>query len=175
MDIQEQKKFEDIRREMQIVYRFDNRPWIIGYSGGKDSTMLIKLVFQMVMNLPKEERKKKIFIVTSDTMVENPVVGRHMHNSSKFINESSHMSELGIESIILTPDIAQTFWTLVIGLGYPTPEPPGFRWCTEKLKINPMNKFTNSVIDKYGEVVLLLGVRKAHSTWITQLYSPACG
>lgn len=157
------EKFDKIRNEMEIVYKFDNRPWIIGYSGGKDSTMLIKLVFQMVMNLKKEDRKKKIFIVTSDTMVENPIVENHMNNSSKCINQSSMSTGLGIKSVIITPDIAQSFWSMVIGLGYPTPEPPGFRWCTDKLKIIPMNKFTNSIIKEFGEVVLLLGVRKSES------------
>ena len=49
-------------------------------------------------------------------------------------------------------------------MGYPTPEPPGFRWCTERLKILPMNKYTNSLIEQYGEVILLLGVRKAESS-----------
>lgn len=159
----ERLKFHKIIEEMKVVYKFDTRPWIIGYSGGKDSTMLVKLVFKMVLSLPVEERTKKIYIVTSDTMVENPIVGKYMHSSSKFINESSTSKNLSIESIIIKPDVAQTFWSLVIGLGYPTPEPPGFRWCTERLKIMPMNKFTNAMIERHGEVILLLGVRKAES------------
>ncbi len=155
--------FEDIIEEMTYVYKHDNRPWLIGYSGGKDSSMLVSLVVEMVMRLPENQRTKKIFIVTSDTGVENPIVKNYMHSSSAKINEFSEKFNANIKADIIYPDIAQSFWSLVIGLGYPTPEPPGFRWCTERLKILPMNRYTNSIIDEYGEVVLLLGVRKAES------------
>ena len=155
--------FEDIIDEMMYVYKHDNRPWLIGYSGGKDSSMLVSLVIDMVMRLPENGRTKKIFIVTSDTGVENPIVKKYMHFSSAKINEFSQKCNANIKAEIIYPDIAQSFWSLVIGLGYPTPEPPGFRWCTERLKILPMNRYTNNIIDKYGEIVLLLGVRKAES------------
>jgi len=155
--------FEDIITEMTYVYKHDNRPWLIGYSGGKDSSMLVSLVVDTVMRLPEQDRTKKIYIVTSDTGVENPVVKRYMHSSSKKINEFSQAHHANIIADIVYPDVSQSYWSLVIGLGYPTPEPPGFRWCTERLKILPMNRYTNSIIEKYGEVVLLLGVRKAES------------
>ena len=156
--------FESIIDEMMYVYKHDNRPWLIGYSGGKDSSLLVSLVMETVMRLPVKERTKKIFIVTSDTGVENPIVKRYMHSSSAKINEFSKNISGNIHAEIIYPEVAQSYWSLVIGLGYPTPEPPGFRWCTERLKILPMNRFTNSIIDKYGEVVLLLGVRKAESS-----------
>lgn len=155
--------FENIVQEMLFVYKHDNRPWLIGYSGGKDSSLLVSLVVETVSRIAPQERTKKIFIVTSDTGVENPVVKRYMHYSSNKINEFSIKNNANIQADIIYPDVAQSFWSLVIGLGYPTPEPPGFRWCTERLKILPMNRYTNEIIDKYGEVVLLLGVRKAES------------
>ena len=155
--------FEDIIEEMLFVYRHDDRPWLIGYSGGKDSSLLVSLVIETVSRLSDKERTKKIFIVTSDTGVENPVVQKYMHSSSDKINEYSKANKANIQADIIYPDVAQSYWSLVIGLGYPTPEPPGFRWCTERLKILPMNKYTNNIIQQYGEVILLLGVRKAES------------
>lgn len=163
MTEEERQLFEDIIYEMTMVYRFDTRPWMIGYSGGKDSTMLVKLIFQMIARLPLNERKKPIFIITSDTMVENPIVENYMLSSSRAITAYSEANQFNIHSIIVKPEISQTFWSLVIGLGYPTPELPGFRWCTERLKINSMNKYTQQIIDKYGEIILLLGVRKGES------------
>ncbi len=157
------KVFEDIIEEMTFVYKHDNRPWLIGYSGGKDSSLLVSLVIEVVTRLPEYERNKKIFIVTSDTGVENPIVKKYMHTSSQKINEFSQKINANIQADIIYPDVTQSYWNLVIGLGYPTPEPPGFRWCTERLKIIPMNKYTNEIIEKYGQVVLLLGVRKAES------------
>lgn len=155
--------FEDIIQEMAIVYQHDSRPWMIGYSGGKDSTMLCCLVMEMLQRLPKYKRTKTVYIVSSDTTVENPIVKNYMHKMSYMINQAGE--ELNVKADIIYPRIDETFWCKVIGLGYPTPEAPGFRWCTDRLKINPMNEYTLNKIKNNGEVVLLLGVRKAESVY----------
>lgn len=153
-----------IKEEMRMVYLHDQRPWMIGYSGGKDSTLMCQLVFEMIEDLPAHMRTKKVYIVTSDTMVENPIVKAYMHKMNKAINKANQERQLNIEAHMLYPEVHNTFWSLVIGLGYPTPEPPGFRWCTDRLKINPSNAFTYNTIKKDGEIVILLGVRKAESS-----------
>lgn len=164
MDIMsELEVFDQIIDEMRIVYKHDRRPWMIGFSGGKDSTMLCMLVFEMLQTLKPTEINKKIYITSSDTMVENPIVRRYMHRMSKMINAAGE--KYGICANIVKPESDKTFWTYVIGLGYPTPEPPGFRWCTDRLKIRPINKFTLDTIKANGEVVMLLGVRKAESSY----------
>ncbi len=153
--------FEEVIQEMTNVYLHDYRPWMIGFSGGKDSTLLCCLVLEMIKRLPSSLRKKKVYIVSSDTMVENPIVQKYMHSMNEMINSVGE--ELNVQADILYPKTSETFWCKVIGLGYPTPEPPGFRWCTERLKINPMNDYTYTKIKNNGEVVILLGVRKAES------------
>lgn len=158
------EQFKTIIDEMRLVYLHDQRPWMLGFSGGKDSTLLCQLTFEMLRTLSPEQRTKKVYIVTSDTMVENPIVKKYMHRMSHAINAASESEHLNVEAHILYPEIRNTFWSLVIGLGYPTPEAPGFRWCTERLKINPSNKFTYDTIKKDGEIVILLGVRKAESS-----------
>lgn len=163
MTREEHKQFEDIMDEMKFVYLHDDRPWMIGFSGGKDSTMLCCLVMNMLKTLRPWQRKKTVHIVSSDTMVENPIVKEYMHRMSELINKNG--KEYNVKAHIIYPEIDQTFWCRVIGLGYPTPEAPGFRWCTDRLKIKPMNEFTINFIKNNGEVVLLLGVRKAESTY----------
>lgn len=157
------KIYEDIIQEMSLVYQHDKRPWMIGFSGGKDSTLLCCLVMEMLRRLPASKRTKKVYIVSSDTLVENPIVRDYMHRMSEMINRLS--DELNVQADIIYPKVEDTFWCRVIGLGYPTPEPPGFRWCTERLKIHPMNAYTLNTIKNNGEVILLLGVRKAESTY----------
>lgn len=157
------KIFDDIIDEMRMVYLHDNRPWMIGFSGGKDSTMLVMLVFEMLATLQPKQITKKIYITSSDTMVENPVVERYMLKMSQKIGEAGE--KYNIQTDIVRPESDRTFWSYLIGLGYPTPEPPGFRWCTDRLKIRPINKFTLDTIKKNGEVVMLLGVRKAESSY----------
>ena len=157
-------EYREIKREMRMVYLHDQRPWMIGFSGGKDSTLLCQLVFEMLEELPENQRWKKVYVVTSDTLVENPIVKAYMHRMSHAINEASKKKKLNVEAHLIYPETKNTFWSLVIGLGYPTPEAPGFRWCTERLKINPSNAFTYNTIKKDGEIVILLGVRKAESS-----------
>lgn len=157
------REFEEIKKEMKMVYLHDRRPWMIGFSGGKDSTLLCMLVFEMLQSLAPHQINKKIYITSSDTMVENPVVKRYMYNMSKKIGEAGN--KYGVVTNIITPSPEKTFWTYIIGYGYPTPEPPGFRWCTDRLKIKPINEFTLDTIKKNGEVVMLLGVRKAESSY----------
>jgi len=157
--------FEDIIREIMVVYKHDERPWLIGYSGGKDSTLLVALVYEAMKRLRDAgaELSKRVYIITSDTMVENPIVRNYMHSSSNSINEAARRDRLNILATVIYPEEDQTFWSRVIGLGYPTPEPPGFRWCTERLKINPMNTYVNERIKESGEIIILLGVRKGES------------
>ena len=157
------REFEKIITEMEMVYLHDQRPWMIGFSGGKDSTLLCCLVMEMLKRLNPEKRTKKVYIVSSDTMVENPIVRNYMHKMSELINSVGE--EFNIVADIIYPKAEDTFWSKVIGLGYPTPEAPGFRWCTERLKIHPMNAYTLEKIKNNGEVVLLLGVRKAESVY----------
>lgn len=155
--------FEDIIQEMSVVYQHDKRPWMIGFSGGKDSTLLACLVMEMLQRLPPEKINKTVYIVSSDTLVENPIVRDYMHRMSEMINANG--AALGVRADLIYPKVEDTFWTKVIGLGYPTPEPPGFRWCTERLKIHPMNHYTMETIRNNGEIIILLGVRKAESTY----------
>ena len=78
-------EYKYIKEEMRRVYLHDRRPWMIGYSGGKDSTLLCQLVFEMLAELPAAKRWKKVYIVTSDTMVENPIVKKYMVSSSMIL------------------------------------------------------------------------------------------
>ena len=158
--------FEDIINEIMMVYEHDNRPWLIGFSGGKDSTLLTSLVYEALLRLKQlgAPLNKKIYIVTSDTLLENPIIKTYMHETSKNINKAAKRDRLPIQADIIYPDANQTFWSKIIGLGYVTPEPPGFRWCTDRLKIKPMNKFVYERIQESKEVIILLGIRKAEST-----------
>ncbi len=150
-------------KEMEMVYLNDDRPWIIGYSGGKDSTVVVQLVYKMLKNLRKEKRNKKVYIVSSDTLIENPVIIDHLIETCKLIEKSAIKDELPLEVHIVHPEYEDSFWTNVIGKGYPTPKSATFRWCTSRLKIDPSNSFIEEKIEENGEVVVLLGVRKDES------------
>lgn len=156
-------KINDVIEEMKVVYKNDNRPWIIGYSGGKDSTVVVQLAFTMLESLAPEERTKPIYIVSSDTLIENPIVLGYLKDASNLINIGAKTKKLPLYAEMVHPDYDNSYWTNIIGKGLPTPTSIRFRWCTERLKIKPSNKFIENKVKENGEVIVLLGVRKAES------------
>ena len=143
---------------MAMVYLHDQRPWMIGYSGGKDSTLLCQLVLEMLQSLKPEQRTKKVYIVTSDTMVENPIVQRYMHRMNEAINASSQLEHLNVEAHIIYPDVKQTFWSLVIGLVIPRRLLQDSAAQNALRSMLPMNLLTK--IQEDGEIVILLGAQR---------------
>lgn len=143
----------------------ENYPWLIGYSGGKDSTCTSQLVFKALIELKEAGfcLKRKVVIYSSDTMIENPLVKEIVNNNIDLINKASEKYNLPVEAYILKPDKAKTFWVNIIGRGYPNPN-TNFRWCTDRLKIEPANSFVKKNIDESGEVIILLGVRQGESS-----------
>ena len=156
---------EGLLDEIEYVYKSDLRPWIIGYSGGKDSTTVVHLVYEMLKGLLPKERKKDVYIVSSDTLVENPLIKVYLDEMLDLLRKSANRDHLPIIVKKVTPEPNNSYWANVIGRGFPTPRVNGtFRWCTDRLKIAPSGKFIEKVIqEQKTEVVVLLGIRKAES------------
>ncbi|MGH9941522.1 MAG: DNA phosphorothioation system sulfurtransferase DndC [Pyrinomonadaceae bacterium] len=148
--------------EIKELYLADEIPWVIGYSGGKDSTAVLQLVWLALAELDAGERRKTIHVISTDTLVENPVVAAWVNQSLVTMRETAATQQMPIRPARLTPEITDSFWVNLIGKGYPAPRPK-FRWCTERLKINPSNAFITNVVRESGEVILVLGTRKAES------------
>ncbi|PSB34999.1 DNA phosphorothioation system sulfurtransferase DndC [Chlorogloea sp. CCALA 695] len=156
---------EDIQAlttEIQELYCLDSIPWIIGFSGGKDSTTVLQLIWNAIAALPIKKRRKTIYVISTDTLVENPIVSAWVSRSLEWMKVAAQEQQLPIEPHLLQPQIQDTFWVNLIGKGYPAPRLQ-FRWCTSRLKINPANHFTREVVRANGETILVLGTRKAES------------
>ncbi|MFB8795103.1 MAG: DNA phosphorothioation system sulfurtransferase DndC [Microcoleus sp.] len=154
---------ELLTEEIQDLYCLDEIPWVIGYSGGKDSTAVLQLIWNAIAKIPQEKRIKKIDVITTDTLVENPIVSAWVRKSIKQMNVAAIEQEMPINTHVLQPEWTDTFWVGLIGKGYPAPRGK-FRWCTDRLKISPSNRFIRNVIRTSGETILVLGTRKAEST-----------
>lgn len=150
-------------QEIQSLYLLDEIPWIVGYSGGKDSTAVLQLVWNAVAALPAEERKKPIHVISTDTLVENPVIATWVSHSLKRMKAKAEADRLPIHPHQLHPTLDDSFWVNLIGKGYPAPRQK-FRWCTERLKIHPSNRFIRNIVRENGETILVLGTRKAESS-----------
>lgn len=149
--------------EIRELYLADEVPWIIGYSGGKDSTAVLQLIWNAVAELPVAQRKKEIHVISTDTMVENPVVSTWVERSHSSMRDLAEEIVMPFSPRILRPTTDESFWVNLIGRGYPAPRHK-FRWCTERLKIKPSNRYISEVVTQNGEAILCLGVRKSESS-----------
>ncbi len=156
------KDIEILTAEIQELYCQDSLPWIIGYSGGKDSSCILQLIWNAIASLPVKKRQKKIYIITTDTQVENPVVAYWVKDCIKRMKQTAKEQNMPFEPHLIHPAVKNTFWVCLIGKGYPAPR-NGFRWCTERMKIQPADNFIKETVRCYGEVILVLGTRKAES------------
>lgn len=157
-------------QEIRDVYLSDNRPWVVGYSGGKDSTCALQMVWLALMELPPERRQKPIYVISSDTLVETPVIVRYIDVTLERIRTVALAQGLPIQTEKVTPNTDRSFWVNLIGRGYPAPS-RRFRWCTERLKIQPADDFIMARVAEFGEVVMVLGVRSAESATRAQVMS----
>ena len=148
--------------EVAALYESDAIPWVVGYSGGKDSTAALQLVWLALSALPKHRLTKPVHVISTDTLVENPIVALWVSRSLEKMESAAEERGLPFTAHRLTPDPENTFWVNLIGRGYPAPRPK-FRWCTERLKIMPSTSFISSVVQSHGEAILVLGSRKAES------------
>ena len=78
-----------IMEQTQALYLEDEIPWVVGYSGGKDSTAVVQLIWNAIVELPAKERKKPIHIISTDTLVENPVIALWVKNSLEAMQHRS--------------------------------------------------------------------------------------
>lgn len=156
------KTIERLVGEIQELYLCDRVPWVVGYSGGKDSSAVMQLVWLSLERLPAEKRTKTVHVISTDTLVEQPVVAAWVDASHARMRQAIDDAGLPIEVHKLVPETEDSFWVNLIGRGYPTPRKK-FRWCTERMKIRPSNQFIRNVVRQYGEAILVLGTRKAES------------
>ena len=152
----------DVRATLREMYFGDARPWVVAFSGGKDSTTVLQLVYDMILELGPRATKP-VHIVASDTRVEAPNVEEFLDKVLAAIRKHSLAHDLPIHVHHVRPAPDQTFWVNLIGRGYPSPTRT-FRWCTTKMKIRPARKVIESVISAAGAAILLLGTRSAESS-----------
>ena len=155
----------DIKDEIKDQYLNDAsiRPWIIAYSGGKDSSFLLQLVWKAVMELEPIQRRREIHIVCNNTLVENPMILSYVRKQLRLLEDAAREQLMPVFIQHTIPALNNTFWVNLIGRGYAAPNSK-FRWCTERLKIKPTTKYIQDKISRYGEVIILLGTRRAESS-----------
>ena len=163
-DCSSQSLFEQLVGEIRQEYVSTGQgyPWIIGFSGGKDSTLVAHLVFEALLQVAPSQRVRQVHIVSNDTLVESPLVMAHLYKVQEQISQAAVALNLPVTVATTQPIPHQSFWVLLIGKGYPTPNQT-MRWCTDRLKIQPTSSYILDKVSAYGAAILILGVRKDES------------
>ena len=156
-------KLEITKDSMRTLYESDTRPWVVAYSGGKDSTAVLQLVYELLLEEQALGKSgKPVFVVSSDTGVEAPNVAQYVSSTLGLIGLNATEQKLDLTVNLVMPEADEEFWSKLIGLGYPPPT-RWFRWCTTNMKIKPSRRAIDDITRKYGSVILLLGTRSDES------------
>lgn len=148
--------------DIQALYTLDQIPWVVGCSWGKDSTATLQLIWNAIAQLPPEKRHKTVYVTTTDTRIEDPIVFKYVQEQISIFKKGIKKYQMPFEAHILRPPIQESYWVRLLGWGYSAPTQK-YRWCTPRLKINTNNKFIQNAISKHSEAIVVIGVRKAES------------
>lgn len=164
VDLPVTDRWRDIVRLVKDEYLSDAQhyPWIVGFSGGKDSSLVAHAVFEALQAIPPSARTRPVHIVSNDTLVESPFVMAHLNKVTRQIEQAANDMGLPIVVRRTRPDLDKTFWVLLIGKGYPSPNSQ-MRWCTDRLKIQPTSTYIRENISQHGAAIVVLGVRRTES------------
>jgi len=145
----------------------NERVWVAGFSGGKDSSLLVDLAVEYLVEYDADI---ELHVVYSDTLLEYPLVRDYAYTYLEELQRYSLEKGLRINIHIVKPLVDGDFITLQLVKGYPMPH-RRFRWCTEKLKIIPARRVITDIVKKHGEenVALLNGSRLDESAHRTEL------
>jgi DNA sulfur modification protein DndC len=158
------ERWKDILRLVKDEYQSQTQqyPWIVGFSGGKDSTLVAHAVFEALQAISPSARTRPVHIVSNDTLVESPFVMSHLDRVTRQIEQAANDMGLPIVVRRTRPDPDKTFWVLLIGKGYPSPNSQ-MRWCTDRLKIQPTSTYIRDNVSEHGAAIVVLGVRRTES------------
>ena len=159
-----ESKFRSIKQKLRYYYLRDERPFAIGYSGGKDSTVTLGLTTDMLLDLKKSgiTLKREVFVQFSDTMMEMDNTIAEIEATLNRLEKFAIKYDLPIVVKRVKPVTEETFFSLLIGKGYQLPTEA--RWCTDRLKIRPQNRLMDEYGEKYPQGMLaVVGMRAEES------------
>jgi DNA sulfur modification protein DndC len=144
------------------IYESDNTPWVVAYSGGKDSTAVLQLIWSAVCGLPPERRTKPVAVTYVDTGMDHPAYVDELNQTFRRMRSAIADKSLPIQLHILEPQTKHRYFVSVLGRGY-APPTHWFRWCTRSMRITPMSVFLRKILVKHGAVLIAMGLRRDES------------
>ena len=155
---------EQLDETMQAIrrayLRADRRPWVLAYTGGEYSTLLLQLVWEVVEALPDAERRRPIVLAGNDRLVESPLVRDRLRDGPTTIRREARRRGLPLTLRYPRPCLDRTLWVEVIGRGR-VPRTGAFRWRSDRMRVRPPSRLLERLVPSDEEVVLLVGTCEA--------------
>lgn len=146
-----------VERCAQAIQGAPGREWVIGYSGGKDSTATLKVFLSAARRAGIQN--EPISVVYCDTGVENPELDFFAKAALRRLADELPHDFPRCRVEVLRAPVSERFFVRVIGRGYAPPS-NRFRWCTKGLRILPVERYLKS---KGGDAVVVLCLRYGES------------
>lgn len=165
-------QFEEIKEEMRDLYLNNLCPFVLATSFGKDSSLQLLLLWEMLLTIPKEKRHKKVYVISSDTMVELEAMSVYIRSSLKMVEQQAKVLDLPIEVKLVKPEMKERYFWNVLAKGNPpvVSKSKRFRWCTSKLKQSPIDRSIREIqsnspvgMNQDFDLYLFLGTRDSES------------
>jgi len=86
------------------IFFSDRRPWVIAFSGGKDSTLVLQLMYELLEGL-EQNQYKPVYILISDTKVEPPLIEDYIDKTLELIQNDIDKKKLPITIIKVKPKV----------------------------------------------------------------------
>lgn len=132
--------------------------WVIAFSGGKDSSLVLSLFWSAIERGYAEGTE--VVVLYCDTGAENPIAAKLALNTLENLSSEARLKKLPLRSVIVKPEITRTLMVRIIGRGYPPPN-NFFRWCTKDLRVLPVQKY---IFENLDDGIVVTGVRKDESS-----------
>lgn len=136
--------------------------WLLGYSGGKDSTALLILTIRAIESFKKLPDGFKLIVIYCDTGVEIPTVRDLTKKQISKFRTYCKLKKIPVIFKVSRPRVEDSFFVKVIGRGY-VPPTNKFRWCTDRLRISPVERIIKRHVNSDSRTRILLGVRNGES------------
>lgn len=149
--------------EIQYLYLRENQPWVVAFSGGKDSHALLTIMYFALLGLDPSARKYPVHVVFCDTLAEAPPYLHKVMNVINAVGSQAKRDGIPLETRVITPKAQDTFWSRLLGRGYPAPNLKTNRWCTDKIKLQPFRDFTKSFFKNGEDPIVVIGSRSQES------------
>jgi len=143
-------------------------PLILGFSAGKDSSVLANLVLGVASKLARIGVKTPIVVTHSDTRVENPEMQQLALRELRKIEAFMAAHDIAGEVLIGKPGLSQSWAVRVIGGRALPPFPDTRRDCTTDWKISVNERNLKLAMKRltgqgFSEPVVATGVRRDES------------